>query len=38
MPLADLLRSRFLEAMARGKGALDWAGMSTLIRESAGLT
>lgn len=37
LPLADLLRTRFLEAMARGKGDLDWSGMASLIRESAGL-
>ena len=37
MPLADLLRTRFLQAMAQGKGDLDWSGMSTVIRESAGL-
>ena len=37
LPLADLLRSRFLEAMARGKGNLDWSGMTTVIREAAGL-
>jgi 3-hydroxyisobutyrate dehydrogenase-like beta-hydroxyacid dehydrogenase len=37
MPLADLLRTRFLQAMAQGKDDLDWSGMSTVIRESAGL-
>ena len=37
LPLADLLRTRFLEAMARGKGDLDWSGMASVIRESAGL-
>ena len=37
LPLADLLRTRFLQAMAQGKGDLDWSGMSTVIRESAGL-
>jgi hypothetical protein len=35
--LRDLLRTRFLQAMAQGKGDLDWSGMSTVIRESAGL-
>lgn len=37
LPLADLLRTRFLQAMAQGKGHLDWSGISTVIRESAGL-
>jgi 3-hydroxyisobutyrate dehydrogenase-like beta-hydroxyacid dehydrogenase len=37
LPLADLLRTRFLQAMAQGKGDLDWSGMTTVIRESAGL-
>jgi len=37
LPLADLLRTRFLQAMAQGKGDLDWSGVTTLIRESAGL-
>ena len=37
LPLADLLRTRFLQALAQGKQDLDWSGMSTLIRESAGL-
>jgi 3-hydroxyisobutyrate dehydrogenase-like beta-hydroxyacid dehydrogenase len=37
LPLADLLRTRFIQAMAQGKGDLDWSGVTTLIRESAGL-
>lgn len=37
LPLADLLRTRFLQAMAQGKGQLDWSGMTTVMRESAGL-
>lgn len=37
LPLADLLRTRFIQALAQGKGDLDWSGMSTVIRESAGL-
>ena len=37
LPLADLLRTRFVQALAQGKGDLDWSGMSTVIRESAGL-
>lgn len=37
LPLADLLRTRFLQAMAQGKGDLDWSGMTTVMRESAGL-
>lgn len=37
LPLGDLLRTRFLQALAQGKGDLDWSGMATTIRESAGL-
>ena len=37
MPLADLLRTRFLQAMAQGKGDLDWSGIAMVARESAGL-
>ena len=37
MPLADLLRTRFLQALAQGKGDLDWSGIATVARESAGL-
>jgi 3-hydroxyisobutyrate dehydrogenase-like beta-hydroxyacid dehydrogenase len=37
LPLADLLRTRFVQALAQGKGDLDWSGMTTVIRESAGL-
>lgn len=37
LPLGDLLKTRFLQAMAQGKGDLDWSGVTTVIRESAGL-
>ena len=37
MPLADLLRTRFLEAVARGRGDLDWSGIAMVAREAAGL-
>jgi 3-hydroxyisobutyrate dehydrogenase-like beta-hydroxyacid dehydrogenase len=37
LPVADLVRSRFLTALATGKDGLDWAGIATLVREQAGL-
>lgn len=37
MPFAEQLRSRFLEAMAQGHQDLDWSGIATVVRESAGL-
>lgn len=37
LPLAGLLRERFLTALARGRDRLDWAGIATVIREDAGL-
>ena len=37
LQLAGLLRERFLTALARGRGHLDWAGIATVIREEAGL-
>ena len=37
LPLAGLLRDRFLTALARGRGNLDWAGLATVVREEAGL-
>lgn len=38
LPLAGLLRDRFLTALARDRGQLDWAGIATVVREEAGLT
>ncbi|MCU0622052.1 MAG: NAD(P)-dependent oxidoreductase [Gemmatimonadales bacterium] len=37
LPLAELLRSRFLEALARGRGDWDWAGIASVARDAAGL-
>jgi 3-hydroxyisobutyrate dehydrogenase-like beta-hydroxyacid dehydrogenase len=37
LPLAGLLRDRFLTALARGREQLDWAGIATVVREEAGL-
>jgi 3-hydroxyisobutyrate dehydrogenase-like beta-hydroxyacid dehydrogenase len=37
MPVAELLRSRFLTALATGKDDLDWAGIAQVVREQAGL-
>jgi 3-hydroxyisobutyrate dehydrogenase-like beta-hydroxyacid dehydrogenase len=37
LPLAGLLRDRFLTALARGRDQLDWAGIATVVREEAGL-
>ncbi len=37
LPMASLLRDRFLASMARGDGALDFAALSNRAREDAGL-
>jgi 3-hydroxyisobutyrate dehydrogenase-like beta-hydroxyacid dehydrogenase len=37
MPQAELMRSRFLEAMAQGKGQWDVGAVTTVAREAAGL-
>jgi 3-hydroxyisobutyrate dehydrogenase-like beta-hydroxyacid dehydrogenase len=37
LPLGDLLRERFMTAVARGWGDLDWSGIAGVIREEAGL-
>ena len=37
LPVAELLRSRFLTALANGKEGLDWAGFAAVVREQAGL-
>lgn len=37
MPLASLLRDRFLSAMAKGRGDIDWTAMAELAVEDAGL-
>lgn len=37
MPLASLAHDHFLSGVARGWGDLDWAGMSRVVAENAGL-
>lgn len=37
MPLASLLRDRFVSAVARGKTDLDWAALAEVILEDAGI-
>jgi 3-hydroxyisobutyrate dehydrogenase-like beta-hydroxyacid dehydrogenase len=37
MPLASLLRDRFLSAMAKGRGEIDWTAIAELAAEDAGL-
>jgi 3-hydroxyisobutyrate dehydrogenase-like beta-hydroxyacid dehydrogenase len=38
MPVGSLLRDRFLSALAKGHGDLDWAGLALGASEDAGLT
>ena len=37
LPVAELLRSRFLTALAAGRDGLDWSGIAGVVREQAGL-
>lgn len=37
MPVAGLVRDRFLAALARGRADEDWAGLAGVVREEAGL-
>lgn len=37
LPLAGLIRTHMIEALARGREEYDWSGFSTVIREAAGL-
>ena len=37
LPVAELLRSRFLTALALGRDGLDWSGIAGVVREQAGL-
>ncbi len=37
LPLAGLIRTHMVEALARGREEYDWSGFSTVIREAAGL-
>ena len=38
MPLASLMRDRYLSAVARGWGEIDWAGLARVAAADAGLT
>src|SRR6266516_2165513 len=38
MPLASLIRDRYLSAVARGWGDIDWAGLARIAAADAGLT
>jgi 3-hydroxyisobutyrate dehydrogenase-like beta-hydroxyacid dehydrogenase len=38
LPIASLLRDRFLTLLANGGGDLDWSAIATLARRDAGLT
>ena len=38
LPMASLLRDRFIASVARGDEALDFAAMAMRAREDAGLT
>lgn len=37
LPIAELLEARLLQALGRGRGHLDWAGLATVSRDEAGL-
>jgi 3-hydroxyisobutyrate dehydrogenase-like beta-hydroxyacid dehydrogenase len=37
LPIASLLRDRFLALLASGGGDLDWSAISTLAQRDAGL-
>ena len=37
LPLASLIRDRFICAIARGQGEIDWAGVAEVSAENAGL-
>jgi len=37
MPMASLIRDRFLAALAQGMGELDWAAISRISAKEAGL-
>jgi 3-hydroxyisobutyrate dehydrogenase-like beta-hydroxyacid dehydrogenase len=37
MPLASMLRDRFLSGVARGRGSLDWSAIARAVAEEAGL-
>jgi 3-hydroxyisobutyrate dehydrogenase-like beta-hydroxyacid dehydrogenase len=37
LPLASLIHDHFVEALARGRGELDWSAVSSVSRDAAGL-
>jgi 3-hydroxyisobutyrate dehydrogenase-like beta-hydroxyacid dehydrogenase len=37
LPIASLIRDRFLTAIAHGQGEIDWAGLAQVAAENAGL-
>ncbi len=37
MPVASVIRDRFLSGVARGKGDMDWAALAKVVAEDAGL-
>ncbi len=38
LPIASLIHDHFVEALALGRGDLDWSGMATVMRDAAGLS
>lgn len=38
LPLASLIHDHFVEALALGRGDLDWSALSSVIRDAAGLS
>jgi 3-hydroxyisobutyrate dehydrogenase-like beta-hydroxyacid dehydrogenase len=37
MPLASLLRDRWLSSLAKGRGNLDWSGIALAAADDAGM-
>jgi 3-hydroxyisobutyrate dehydrogenase-like beta-hydroxyacid dehydrogenase len=37
MPLASLMRDRFLSGVARGRAGMDWSAIARAVSEEAGL-
>jgi len=38
LPIASLIHDHFIEALALGRGDLDWSAMATVMRDAAGLS
>jgi 3-hydroxyisobutyrate dehydrogenase-like beta-hydroxyacid dehydrogenase len=38
LPLASLIHDHFVEALALGRGELDWSAVSSVVRDAAGLS